>query len=111
MVANLWGLPPPWDLVLQQGPRNRAPTVSAAFVISGTPSVGETLTKTAGAWSGADSVEQNWQRDGVDIVGATGDTYETHPVFDVNTTIRLRSTATNSNGSTTAYSNELEIGA
>lgn len=50
---------------------------SSVPVISGTASVGETLTATAGAWlgSGPISATYQWQSEGVDIEGETGSTY------------------------------------
>jgi hypothetical protein len=43
--------------------------------ISGTPANGSTLTVTNGVWSGPGVTTGQWQRDGVDIAGATGSTY------------------------------------
>lgn len=88
--------------------RTVPPEVDEAFVINGTGTVGQTLTKTAGSWSGADSVVQNWQRDGTDIPGATADTFQTDPM-DAFASIRLRSTATNAGGSSTTYSNGIFV--
>lgn len=44
--------------------------------IAGSPAVGQTLTATAGSWSLPTSqIAFQWQRDGADILGATGQSY------------------------------------
>lgn len=43
-----------------------------APVASGNMGIGETVSVTDGIWSGAESYTYQWKRDGVDIVGATG---------------------------------------
>lgn len=47
---------------------------TVAPTISGTGTVGQTLTRTAGTWTGADSVSGEWRRDSVGI-GSTASTY------------------------------------
>jgi hypothetical protein len=51
------------------------PSNTKAPAISGTPTVGETLTLTPGDWTGAPSARRyQWQGDGAPISGATGTT-------------------------------------
>ena len=72
-------------------------------VIEGTIARGETLT--AGAeWSPRpDTITYQWQRDGVDIAGATTDTY-TLASADVGHRVRVVETATTAYGATTSAS-------
>jgi hypothetical protein len=98
---------PPTARVLSTNvPRNvSAPT------ISGDPSVGSTLTAGSGGWSGAQpiSFRYQWRRCDAagnscnDIGGQTATTYVVRS-GDVNNTIRVRVTATNSAGSDSAPS-------
>lgn len=54
-----------------------APVNTAPPTISGSPEVGSTLTVDPGEWDTADlSFAYQWQRDGVDIPGATESTYQ-----------------------------------
>src|SRR5438045_3524959 len=82
--------------------------------ISGTPQVGQTLTRTLGIWSNSPtSYRTQWQRcalasTGVytncsNITGATGATYVVQTA-DVGDKIRVVVTASNAYGSTTRYS-------
>ncbi|MGA9284622.1 MAG: hypothetical protein WBV85_04205, partial [Solirubrobacteraceae bacterium] len=78
--------------------------------ISGTATEGQTLTASAGAWTGSPtSVVYQWQDCGgsgsgcSNIAGATGSTYKL-AASDVEHTIRVVVTATNSGGSTAATS-------
>jgi hypothetical protein len=93
-----------------------APSNTALPAITGTPSVGQTLTTSDGTWSGSPtSFTYQWVRcpasggaaDGSDcavIGGATNKTYG--PVTgDVGFTLRARVTAINSDGQTTVASN------
>jgi hypothetical protein len=88
-----------------------APPVNLTLpVITGQPSVGQTLTATSGSWAGASgSFAYQWQRcDGggnlcSDIHGARGQTYSVGSA-DAGSTIRVSVTATNASGSTTARS-------
>jgi subtilisin family serine protease len=72
--------------------------------VSGPAKLGGSLTAAPGDWSpaGADFAYA-WQRDGVDIAGATGSTY-TLGAADVGRTVRVRVTASNVDGSATATS-------
>lgn len=87
-----------------------APRNTAAPTISGNPQEGQTLSATAGGWSGASSFGYQWQRcDGAGascaaIAGATGQSYNLTSA-DVTHTVRVQVTARNSRGSTTATSN------
>lgn len=87
------------------------PVVAQAPTIAGLAAVGETLSVvSSGVWLGepAPTIATNWQRDGVDIGGATSSTYVLQ-VADDHTDIRLRATATNASGSATAYSDAIPI--
>jgi hypothetical protein len=87
-------------------PPPTAPSNTAAPSVSGTAQVGQTLTAHNGTWSGTAPISYTyqWQRDGTtDIVGATGPTYK--PVAaDVEHTLDVLVTATNSAGSESAAS-------
>lgn len=72
---------------------------------TGTQSQGQVLTYTPGTWSGypTPTITRNWQRDSVDIAGATGTTY-TLQAADVGHIIRVREQAVNASGTVNAYS-------
>jgi hypothetical protein len=87
-----------------------APINTTPPVISGTNTVGSTLTCTPGTWSGfpTPTITRQWQKDGADISGSTGLTYVVQ-VGDVNAAITCLETATNSEGSDTKSSNVITI--
>ena len=83
-----------------------APTNNTLPVVSGTPTVGETLTSTTGTWSGfpAPTFAYQWVRGAAtNISGATSSTYQLQDA-DYNTTVKCTVTATNSAGSASATS-------
>jgi hypothetical protein len=77
-----------------------------APVVSGTATVGQTLTTTDGTWTGTPTptFTYQWQRTGSDIGGATSSTYVL-VAADYANTIRCVVTATNAAGSAAANSN------
>ena len=86
-----------------------APAFTANPVLSGTPTVGQQLTVTNGTATGtpAPTFTRSWLRDGVAISPAqTGTTY-TLVEDDVDASITVEVTATNSAGTDTATSNAL----
>ena len=82
------------------------PVNTAAPVISGTATVRQILTTTTGTWTGvpAPTYSYQWQRAGVNISGATSNTY-TLVSADVGSTIRCVITATNAAGNNSVNSN------
>lgn len=85
-----------------------APVNTVAPALSGTPIVGETLTVTNGTWTGtpAPTYAREWLRDGSAISGATGTTYVLTE-DDVDASITVRVTGTNSAGNAQAVSNAI----
>jgi hypothetical protein len=88
-----------------------APTNTSAPTISGTAKQGQTLTADKGEWNGTATIDFNYQWQRCDKNGTTcsninGATKQTYVLTsaDVDSTVRVRVTATNSAGSTTAYS-------
>lgn len=87
------------------------PTNTARPTISGTARQGETLTASTGSWSGTGAISYTyrWQRCNgsgascADVAGATASTF-TLAAADVGMTIGVAVTATDTNGSSTAYS-------
>ena len=98
------------DTITASAPIQYAAAVNTvAPVASGTPNVGELLSATNGTWTAAGgSYGYQWQRDGVDISGATSSTY-TAVSADAGTDVRCVVTYTNSGGSISANSNALSI--
>ena len=85
-----------------------APMNTVAPTISGTATVGQSLTAADGSWTGSPSLSRQWLRNGVAIGGATGNTYTVNAA-DASSTISVRVTATNAGGSATATSNTLSV--
>jgi hypothetical protein len=81
-----------------------APVNSVLPAITGTPTVGQTLTATDGTWSGSPTFTRQWKRNGANIAGATASTYLL-VTADANAIITVTVTATNIAGSTNATSN------
>lgn len=82
-----------------------APPVNVSIpVISGTPSVGSTLTCSTGVWTGnpVPTYAYLWRRDGIAISGGTLSTYVATEA-DVGANLYVDVTATNTEGSAVAY--------
>lgn len=93
------------------------PAVTVAPAITGTESVGSTLTCSTGTWDGYPvlTYEYQWQNDGgtgtwSDILGATSSTYELQAT-DEGDDIRCVVTATNALGNASTSTNTAETGA
>lgn len=86
------------------------PTNIVAPSITGTPVVGNTLTANPGTWMPSQGISYSyqWQADGVDIPGATGQTYLPTP-GDEGMTLTVVVTATNIAGADDAESNAVTI--
>lgn len=98
--GKLWGVPESATVAVNTSPPS----------ISGTAVVGQTLTATPGVWTGIATVNGNWQRNGVDIVGAKLLNYTLVQADAGNTSnISYIETATNTAGSANATSNALTI--
>lgn len=82
------------------------PANTAAPVVSGTPTEGQTLSVTNGTWSGSPTFSYQWKRDGVAIYGAAASTYVLR-ASDVGFSISAAVTGTNASGSRTATSNSV----
>lgn len=83
-----------------------APVNTVAPAITGTPTVGQTLTVSNGTWSGVPNptFTRQWYANGVAIAGATGAT-RVLAAGEQGKVITVVVTATNSAGSKTATSN------
>lgn len=84
-------------------PAPSAPTNTVAPSITGTATVGQTLTAAVGTWTGSPSYARQWLRNGTAISGATGTTYLLIAA-DQGASISVRITATNAGGSAQATS-------
>lgn len=86
------------------------PTNTVAPAVTGTPTVGQTLSCSTGTWSGTGTITYayQWQRDGSNISGATSSTY-TLVEADASTSVRCVVTATDDIGSTAANSNAVSV--
>lgn len=80
-----------------------APINSIIPSISGIAQDGSTLTVFPGAWSGVPDFTYQWKLAGVDISGATGETY-TPVAGDVGSAITVEVTGTNTTGNSVAES-------
>ena len=98
-------------------PAAAAPVNQSPPTLSGTAQQGQTLTVTAGVWSGSPvpTLAEQWQRcdsggaNCTDITGATGTSYLL-AAADVGSTIRVNETATNSAGSASTASTSHRCG-
>jgi hypothetical protein len=87
-----------------------APVNTVAPVASGATIVGSVLSTTDGTWTGtpSPSFAYKWQRDGVDIGGATSSSY-TSVAADAGHAVRPVVTATNAGGSASANGNAITV--
>ena len=99
-----------WMAAYNEGPVEAAPANTAVPVITGTTALGDTLTATAGTWTGTPepTFTYQWTRGGADIAGANA---ATHVIVagDQGTNIAVKVTATNTAGSATATSADTAI--
>lgn len=95
---------------LYQAPDLAAPTVDTAPVISGSTTVGSTLTVTPGVYNGypVPTITRQWQNNSVDIGGETGLTLDTTGLT-ASDSITCVETATNSEGSVNSTSNAIVL--
>ncbi len=89
-----------------------APSVTSAPVMIGTPTVGNPVAYTAGAYAGspAPSTAIQWMLDAMTIVGANGATY-TPISSDAGHSLSVKETATNASGSVVSQSAGVSISA
>ncbi len=86
-----------------------APSNTVAPEVTGNTGLGDTLVTTTGTWSGSGiTYTYQWQRDTVDIGGATSATY-TIGAADDNASVRCGVTATNGGGAVAANSNGITV--
>ncbi len=87
-----------------------SPVNTAAPVVSGSPSLGQTLTCAPGSWSGkiTPTYTYVWLRDGVTIPGAVSNTYVVQSA-DQGNGLTCKVTALNKYGSAAALSNTLTV--
>lgn len=91
------------------GLSNELPPVNtAAPVVSGTATVGSTLTCTQGTWTYGQTYAYQWMRGGANIAGAFAATYLL-AAADGGASVSCRVTATNPAGSTSATSNAIAV--
>jgi hypothetical protein len=83
----------------------KIPINSVLPAITGTTTVGQTLTCSTGTWSRSPTFARQWMRDGVDIPGATASTYLLVSA-DLGKKLRCRVTATSSGVPATVMSAE-----
>lgn len=100
---------PSWAIPVAGG--ESAPANISAPVVSGTPEPTETLSCTTGSWTGTgNTYAYQWRKNGVNVSGATSSTFSVPGTgYPNGTTVDCRVTATNTNGSSTATSNEVVI--
>lgn len=77
-----------------------APMIASAPVITGTPTLGHTITSTAGTWQSGVTLHDQWKRNGVAIRGATTHRY-TVTSADAGKSITMTITATGPGFATT----------
>jgi hypothetical protein len=97
-----------WDAV--PGPAAGAAPVNTVLpLITGTPTVGQTLSVSTGTWTGnpAPTFTYQWAVNGVDVMGATMSTYVLQ-AGDATFMVTAKVTATNSQGS--AFANAASVG-
>ena len=93
-----------------KAPILNAPVNVTPPIVTGTTNVGDTLTATPGTWTGTAPIAYSyqWDRDGVDIPGATGLTHVIE-ILDEGTILQIKEIANNAAGSEFQYSFPIEI--
>ena len=85
------------------------PVNSVAPAVTGTGTVGQTLSTDNGTWTNSPTgYAYQWRRGGVDISGATANTYALVSA-DAGTSVTCRVAATNAGGTATAISNAIAV--
>ncbi len=98
-----------WQTVASGTITYNAPANTVAPVVSGSTGLGDVLSSTQGTWTGSNiSYSYQWQRNTVDISGATASSYMIVQADD-NASIRCVVTATNSGGAISANSNAVSV--
>lgn len=99
-------LPPNWANQFEP----ELPASLTAPSVTGSAEQGQTLTRVSGTWSGfpTPTLTGIWQRDGVDVSGATGATYLIG-ASDISSRLRYKEIGTNPSGSAFAYSAETDV--
>lgn len=94
--------------ILAKANAGTPPVNTIAPIISGSTSLGSTLTSTTGTWTGTPVITYayQWKRNGSNIIGATSNSY-TLVVADSAANITCQVTATNAFGSANATSNTI----
>lgn len=94
---------------VKQNQAKAMPVCTVAPAITGTPTVGQLQTCTAGTWLNSPTMAYRWRRRGVgDIIGATGSTY-TLTATDSGYQVECEVTASNGVGSVVAKSNVITV--
>lgn len=98
------------NIVIASPVSTEAPSLVAAPVLSGSTEVGNTVSCSEGTWEGnpTPTYSYQWKRDGVNISGATSNTYTT-VVADIGTELTCEVTATNVVDSASATTAALTI--
>jgi hypothetical protein len=91
-------------------PGIQAPHNTVAPVVSGTPAVGQTLTSTAGTWTGVPTpvITYQWRATSVDIAGATSATFAL-TAAQSGKIVDCKVTGTNPSGSESRTGNALSV--
>jgi hypothetical protein len=86
------------------------PSLTTAPVVTGSTQQGSLLSCSTGVWAGtpAPTYTYQWRRDAVNIGAATADTYTTQAA-DVDTAVDCVVTATNTGGSASSDSNDINV--
>ena len=109
IATNVHGSGTATSNALSMAPVLSAPANTVPPAVSGTATVGSTLSCTTGTWTNSPtSYAYQWLRGGVNISGATSSSYMT-VAADGGTSVSCRVMATNAAGNTSVASNALAI--
>lgn len=109
-TETLQVMPAPATPAPYPGAKGDASPLPGAPALSGTPTVGSTMTCTPGTWQGNPTFAYQWLRDGTAIGGATASEY-TLTGAEEGASLQCRLTGSNAGGGAVAFSSSVTVAA
>ena len=109
--ANIYNrvTPPGFPIVLgRRAIQGVAPVNTVAPAVTGNPQSGSTLICDGGTWTGLDALAFRWYRNNTPMIGEQNSTLVLVSPY-IGDTVLCQVTGSNAHGTTTVYSNEIEV--